>query len=181
MATKTKTKTQTETAKLKSQLERYEAFFGELDSFINFVREERVSLETAVAAEAEAKAKLEAARDERRQIEGSIAGAKESLYRLVEPGATKFMPLFDRMEPADPEKHGEHASEWRKKPIAALRLSPIAAKALVDADIIVIGQLQDAVLESPHDWYDRIDGINPAMAAAIVDKLNDFVFRDGGK
>jgi cob(I)alamin adenosyltransferase len=46
--------TQTEVAQLRSQIERYESFFGELDSFISFVRDEKSALKEATAAEAEA-------------------------------------------------------------------------------------------------------------------------------
>ncbi len=53
------------------------------------------------------------------------------------------MPLFDRMEEADEELHGKNADEWRKEPIAVLKLSTPSINALIDHDIVVVGQLQD--------------------------------------
>lgn len=118
------TKRQTNEARLRSQIERYEAFFAELESFIRFVRDDRVELEKAVGKMAKAKDAYEAARDEVKQLRDSITSAKDALFRLVEPGVDEFLPLFDRMEPADPDKHGEGSDQWRKDPISALRLSP---------------------------------------------------------
>ena len=175
------TETQTTEAKLRSELERYEAFFSEIEGFIGFVRTEREQLEEAIAEEAAAKERYTSAKARTRALRDSIAGAKDSLYQMIEPGPAKMLPLFDRMEPADPEKHGDHASEWRKDPIAALRLSPLATKALIDSDIVAIGQLQDRVLDNPDNWWESIDGLSDAIAAAIVDKLNDFVLRDGDR
>jgi hypothetical protein len=77
--------------------------------------------------------------------------------------------------------HGESSGQWRKDPIATLRLSPIAHQSLIEADILFVGQLQDRVLENSDRWHEEIDGITGAMAAAIVDKLNDFIFNDGGR
>lgn len=180
MPTKQKPK-QTNEAKLRSQVERYEAFFADINSFIDLVKNDRLQLSAAVAREAELKEEYDAARAATRAIRDSISGSKDALFRLVEPGATKFMPLFDRMEPADPEKHGEHSVEWRKDPVTALRLSPIATEALIQADIVCVGQLQDAVMNNPDTWWEKFDGLTSAIAAAIADKLNDFIFRDGGR
>jgi hypothetical protein len=85
------------------------------------------------------------------------------------------MPLFDRMEPADEEKHGAHSEEWRKEPVSALRLSLIASNLLAAADVLFVGQLQDRVQRRPDDWSDEIEGLTAPMAAAIADKLNDFI------
>lgn len=177
MATKTK---QTTEAKLRSQLERYESFFTEIDSFVEFVKTERIELQKAIAHEAELKAAYDEARSLTKDLRNSIAGSKDALFRMVEPGATKFMPLFDRMEPADPEKHGEHCTEWRKDPITVLRLSPTATEALIAADVVCVGQLQDRIMGGG-DWFESVEGLSAAIAAAIVDRLNDFVFRDGDR
>lgn len=176
-STRTKKKVQTDVAKLKSQLEKYEAFFDELDQFISFVRDRRCELKDAVAREAQCKADYDQAKANRKELELAIGGAKDALYQMVEPGATEFMPLLDRMEPADPEKHGEHASQWRTEPIAALGLSPNATRFLLDADIVAVGQLQDLVLANATFWWEKIEGLSDAVAAAIVDRLNDFIFR----
>lgn len=174
---KRQNETQTEVARLKSQLEKYESFFGELDTFIEFTRERRDELVEAIAEEAKLKAQYAEAKERRQTLESSISGAKDALFQLVEPGVMEFMPLLDRMEPADPEKHGEHSDQWRTEPIAALNLSPTATRFLIDADIIAVGQLQDRVLASAAEWYMQIEGITAAVAAAIVDKLNDFIYR----
>lgn len=174
-------KRQTNEARLKSQVERYEAFFAELESFIGFVRDDRLELEKAVVKQAKAKEAYDAAKDEVRQLRDSISGAKDALFRLVEPGVDAFLPLFDRMEPADPDKHGEGADEWRKDPISALRLSPVATQILIDADIVCVGQLQDLVMDQGMDWSEKLEGLSDAVAAAIVDKLNDYIFRRGGR
>lgn len=178
-----KRQTQTTEAELRSQVERYEIFFKELESFIGFVRDDRIDLEKAVAREAKAKEAYTAARDEVKALRASITGAKDALFRLVEPGVDKFLPLFDRMEPADPALHGEGAEEWRRDPISALRLSPIATQILIDADIVCVGQLQDVIMADGQDWADaeKFDGLTDAVAAAIVDKLNDYIFRSGDR
>lgn len=168
---------QTDAAKMQSALEKYESFFTELGSFVDFIRDRRDELKIAIAREAEAKDAYHSLRDERQQLEHAITGAKDSLYRLVEPGADEFLPLLDRMEPADPELHGVKASEWRTDPIAALRLSPNATRLLVDNDIVAVGQLQDRVLARPEDWWTAIEGLTAAVSAAIVDNLNEFIFR----
>jgi hypothetical protein len=174
VASKKKRQT-TDVAKLQAQVERYEAFIGEIDSFVGFVRDRRDELKKVRILEAELKCEYDGIRARRKDLEDAILGAKDSLYQLVEPGANEFMPLIDRMEPTDPEKHGEHASQWRVEPIAVLRLSPTATRLLVDAEVIAIGQLQDRVLASP-DWWQKIDGMSEAIAAAVVDRLNDFIF-----
>lgn len=173
---KKKRPTQTDVAKLQSLVEKYQSFFGELDSFVGFVQDRRAELKAAVVREAEAKEAFQAARNERQELEYAISGAKDSLFRMVEPGAAEFMPLLDRMEPADPELHGVKSSQWRTEPIAALRLSPSATRLLVEADIVAVGQLQDRVLASPADWWSAIEGLTAAVAAAIADGLNDFIY-----
>ncbi len=160
---------------------KYEAKFEEIDSFLRFVGIERDELRVKSRQLADAKEAYESAKAEVNALRDSIAGAKDSLFQLLEPGVMEFMPLFDKMEPADPEKHGESADQWRRDPISALRLSAHAAGLLIDADVIVIGQLQDRVLDKPQDWWESIDGLTASVAAAIADKLNDFIYDDGGR
>ena len=159
-----------------AQLAKYEAFFAELTSFTDFINETRIQLRDALAAEAEAKHAFEAARDKRHCLENALSGAKDSVYHLVAPGVQEYLPLLDRMEPADPKKHGAKSAQWRTEPIVALGLSPNATRCLVEVDIVVVGQLQDRVLASPEDWYLAVDGMTLAVAAAVVDQLNDFIF-----
>lgn len=184
VTTKTKPKTrskQPDVDQLLATIERYEEKFGEIDSFLHFVRNQRDELHTKTLKMHEAKEVYEAVRAEVKELQDSISGAKDSLFRMLEPGVMEFLPLFDRMEPADPDKHGENAEQWRRDPISALRLSSQATTLLIDHDIVVVGQLQDRVLDSPEEWWERIGGLTAAVAAAILDKLNDFIYRDGGR
>lgn len=166
---------------LAKAVEKYEAMFEEISGFFDFYHREAGELKDAELAVAETKAAYESAKAQAQSIRDAIAGTKDALFRFLEPGAVDFLPLFDRMEPADKKKHGEHAAEWRKDPISALKLSPIANKLLIDAEIILVGQLQDMVLAAPGEWWERIDGLTASVAAAIADKLNDFIFRDGDR
>lgn len=186
MITKTKPKPKTQSKQpdieqLLATIEIYEQKFGEIDSFLHFVRNQRDELQEKTVRMHEAKEAYDSIKAEVNELRDSISGAKDSLFRMLEPGVMEFMPLFDRMERADPDKHGDHADQWRRDPISALRLSSQAATLLIDNDIVVVGQLQDRVLDAPEEWWERINGLTAAVAAAILDKLNDFIYRDGGR
>ncbi|MEM7559016.1 MAG: hypothetical protein AAF394_07820, partial [Planctomycetota bacterium] len=92
---------------LQEELAKYKEFFGEIDSFVSFVADRKKALLEVAAREAELKEELKSVKEERQQLENAIGGAKDSLYHLVEPGAMEYMPLLDKMEPADPEKPGD--------------------------------------------------------------------------
>lgn len=181
MAKKKSTTKQLSPEAAQAALDKYESMFAEIDEFLQFVHRERDELKEADARVAATKSEYDAAKAEATALRDTISGAKDALFKLLEPGVMKFMPLFDRMEPADKELHGEHADEWRRDPISALRLSPNAAAFLIDADIILVGQLQDRVLANPFEWHDSVPGLTLGIAAAIKDRLNDYIFRDGGR
>lgn len=115
-----------------------------------------------------------------RMTEDQLATAADGMVAMLEPGPVKFMPLFDRMEKANAQKHGPNASDWREKPVVALRLSPTAMQVLTSAEVLFIGQLQDRILSDPGEWWQKIEGMTQPMAAAVADKLADFVKKGGG-
>lgn len=158
------------------RLERYESLFGELVRFTKVIADQDEPIRIARQAVEQAKSDLDDARMELRQLEEIRDGAKHNLYRFLSPvkGKFDFLPLLDRMEEADEEIHGEHAKEWRTEPIATLGLSLLSLQALADADIVLVGQLQDRVLDSK-SWWESINGLTAGSAAAIVDRLNDFI------
>jgi hypothetical protein len=163
-------------AKLEEQLRVYESRFAEIDVFIDFVRQQKEELIEKNRDLVEAKAVHDQAKDDVRELRDSIAGAKDSLFQVLEPGAFKALPLFDRMEPADKDVHGEHSAVWRQEPLSALRLSASANAVLIEAGLVLVGQLQDRILDRPGDWFEKIEGLTGPVAAAIADKLNDFIY-----
>lgn len=165
---------------LRGAVERYEALWDEVNVFLEFVRNQRDEQKEADLKVAETKAAYEAAKAEAAAVRDTISGAKDSLFKMLEPGTPEILPLFDRMEPADEEKHGANAEEWRKEPIAALRLSPRATELLLAADVILVGQLQDRI-QANADWWESIDGMTLAVGMAIADRLNDFIFDETKK
>ncbi len=122
----------------------------------------------------QAKDELAAARDAR-------DGTKHALFMYLKPGPTEIMPLFDRMEKADEEKHGANAKEWRTESVSALRLSIAATQILTAADVMFVGQLQDRMQEDPETWWEKIEGLSQAMALAVADRLNEFIEEQTGK
>lgn len=156
-------------------LELYDEVFEEIRRFTSVIQGNEEELEEAHANLAKAKAALEKAKAVVRDIQDLREGARLGLLRYLTPADGKILPLFDRMEPADEKVHGAHSQEWRTEPIAALRLSLPATKALNDADVMLVGQLQDRMLKSADKWWEEIPGLNFGMAAAIADLLADFI------
>lgn len=112
---------------------------------------------------------------------GTLQRAKHLEHRVDEILARQLgdrMPLFDTMEPADDEKHGTGSAEWRKDPLSVLKLSLPSISILNEADILFVGQLQDRVQDKPEDWWESITGMTAPVAAAIVDRLNEFLFKN---
>lgn len=161
-------------------LARAEMILDQIHTFTDAISFHETEIVEARAKVTDTKAAYDAARNELRELEDALDGTKDSLHRFLCPKRGQFMPLFDRMEDADEELHGAGATEWRKEPVANLKLSPLAMKALNDADIVVIGQLQDRVINRPGQWHEDIEGLTTAMAAAIVDKLNQFIYERTG-
>lgn len=153
-------------------LERYVA---EIDRFATLLRDSQekiAELERDQAAKKQAYEEAKEATREQREVEHATVSL---LLRFVRPGSPDVLPLFDTMEPADEEKQGPGAKQWRKEPIAVLGLSGLAMSALIAADIVLVGQLQDAMLADPEEWYGELDGISAGMAEAIAAKFHAFV------
>jgi hypothetical protein len=153
----------------------YEHVFEEIRRFTSVIADTTEELREAELAAAEAKAAYDAAKKIVQDIRDLEEGARFGLIRYLTPAGGEVLPLFDRMEPADEEVHGMNASQWRLEPIAALRLSLPAQMALTNAEVMLVGQLQDRVLGNAETWWESIAGLNFGMAVAIQDLLNDFI------
>lgn len=150
-------------------------YIQELDRFANQLRETQsriVELQNDCNAKREAFEAAKAAVKEERDVEHSTV---TMLLKFVTPGSVETLPLFDQMEPADEEQHGLNATEWRKEPITALRLSAVAVQCLVASDIVLVGQLQDRVLGDPESWWRQIEGLSSGLADAIQTKLSTYI------
>jgi len=158
-------------------MSRYQEVFEQIARFVSLIKDGADELRDAEANAAEAKSKHEAAKQVVASIKELQEGAKHGLFRYLSPAdGSEILPLFDRMEPADEKVHGSHATEWRLEPIAALRLSLPAQIALTDNEIMLVGQLQDRIMDNANGWWENLVGISQGAAAAILDKINDFIF-----
>ena len=174
-ATKKRIKRPTDPETIGKLLDQYEQVFGEVEHFVTLIARQEEEISEAQKVMFEAKEIYEKRRDELAQARDARDGTKHALFMFLKPGPAEILPLFDRMDPADEEKHGAHADEWRKEPISALRLSLIATNVLAAADVLFVGQLQDRVQADADAWFTRIEGLTAPMAAAVADKLNDFI------
>lgn len=154
-------------------------FLDRLQTFSDVVCQAKQELRRLESQKSELENELRDVKESIRSVRELISSSNDSVLAVIEPGPAEFMPLFDRMEKAQPEKHGANASKWREKPIALLRLSPTASACLIEAEILFIGQLQDRILDAPTDWWEHIPGLTAPIAAAIADKLTDFAGKGG--
>lgn len=175
MAKRKSKKRSTDPETLQALLDQYEQVFGEVAHFIELIARQETEITEKQQTSYEAKEKFERAKSELSEAREARDGTKHALFMFLKPGPAEILPLFDRMDPADEEKHGAHSAEWRTEPISALRLSLVATNLLTAADVLFVGQLQDRVQEKPDDWWESIDGLTPPLAAAIGDRLNDFI------
>ncbi|MEQ1828052.1 MAG: hypothetical protein ABL921_18975 [Pirellula sp.] len=177
MARKSKSQPAAQAATTEEQLKRLEQLFEQLTHFTKLVSDNDDAIIEAKFEVEEAQAKLDDAKQNLRALEGMRDGAKHNLYRFLSPknGAFEFLPLFDKMAETDEVVHGRGSTQWRQEPVAALKLSLPALQILNDADIILVGQLQDRVMKSASDWWKDLQ-LTGGQAAAIVDRLNDFIF-----
>lgn len=160
---------------VKKLLAQYEQTFGEVSHFIELICRQELEIGEKQQVVYATKEKYESAKSDLADARDARDGTKHALFMFLKPGPTKILPLFDRMEPANEEKHGAHSDEWRKEPISAMRLSIVATTLLTAADIIFVGQLQDRVQAKPGDWWESIEGLTAPMGMAIGDRLNDFI------
>lgn len=163
-----------EIEQLRQQLAAYEQVFEEVQHFTDLIRKQDGQVGEATSKMLAAKDKYEVARTELQDAKEARDGTKHALFMFLKPGPSEILPLFDRMEPADEAKHGTGSKEWRQEPVSALRLSIAATTLLTAADIIFVGQLQDA-MQAAEDWWQRIESLTESMAAAIADRLADFI------
>ncbi len=150
-------------------------YIREIDRFAEQLRDtqERIGdLQLDCQEKRDAHEAAKAAVKEEKEIEHATV---TMLLKFVAPGSLETFPLFDTMAPADEEEHGRGAGEWRKEPITALRLSAVAMQCLVAADIVLIGQLQDAIQDDPEDWWTKVEGVTSGMADAVQVKYEEYV------
>lgn len=160
----------------KSTSDQLVEFVQEIDRFGLLLESQEAETRTRSEAVAVAKEKLDEAKRELTESKDLQLATVAMLLKLIRPGQPRTYPLFDQMDQADEETHGHGSDEWRKDPISVLKLSGSALRALIDADIVLVGQLQDRVLKDGRDWHELLDGISDGMADAIESKLNEFIF-----
>lgn len=171
----------TDPEKLRALVDQYEQVFDEVQHFIDLIHTQDTEIKSASEAMYAAKDEFERTKKEIHDSQEARDGTKHALFMFLKPGPAEILPLFDRMEPANEKKHGEGSSEWRKEPISALTLSLVATNLLTAADVIFVGQLQDriqaddAATNLDAAWWEAIEGLTAPMAAAIADRLSDFI------
>jgi len=157
-----------------------ERYIAEIDSFATMLRDQQELIKSLEHKTAVAKAAFDEARDSLREAKEIEHGTVSLLLKFIRPGSIEIMPLFDTMEPVDEKVQGKDAGEWRSEPVVKLDLSSAALRALIDADIVLVGQLQDRILKGP-DWAAELPGISEGIAQAIEAKLQTFIEERGRK
>jgi hypothetical protein len=168
-------KSSADQSRLEKLVGQYEAVFAEVQHFVDMIARQDAEIAEATVVTLTARAEYDRAKANLSEIREARDGTKHTLFMFLRPGPAEILPLFDRMQPADEAKHGEGSTEWRKEPISALRLSLVATNLLTAADVIFVGQLQDRIQEAGDGWWEKIESLTAPVAAAIVDRLNDFV------
>jgi hypothetical protein len=157
-----------------------ERYIAEIDRFAGMLRTQQEHIRDLEKDAVVAKNVYEEAREALREAKEVEHGTVSLLLKFIRPGSIDVLPLFDTMEPAEEEVHGANAEEWRKEPIVVLELSAAALRVLVDADIVLVGQLQDRILKG-EDWAADLAGLTGGMAQAIEAKLQAFIDDRGSK
>lgn len=152
-----------------------ERYISEIDRFAEMLSDQQRNIRELEEELAIARAKYDEAKQAVKEQKDVEHATVSLLLKFIRPGSIEILPLFDTMEPADEEIHGVNASEWRNEPIARLGLSAAALRALIDAEIVLVGQLQDRIVARPSTWMVEIEGLNDGMAQAIEAKLDQFV------
>ena len=150
-------------------------YVAEIDRFAGLLRESQQQIAALERDQAAKKQAYDEARDATREAKEIEHSTVTLLLRFIRPGSVDVLPLFDTMEPADEKKQGAGSKQWRAEPIAVLGLSAAALRALIDADVVLVGQLQDRMLADPAAWHAELEGISPGMAEAIEAKFHAFV------
>ena len=170
-----KPQTEANAESLESKLDRYECYFETIDGFQRSIVDLDDQVTAAKVTVEELKVKLSEARDELKELESLREAAEKSLLRFLHPKNREDLPLFDQMDEADEEIHGEGAADWRTEPITVLRISPKSIELLNDAGILLVGQLQDKMLSGGGLWWQKIDGLTEGASAAIADGMSEFI------
>lgn len=157
-----------------------ERYIAEIDRFAGMLRTQQDSIRDLEKECAVAKTVYEESKDKLREAKDIEHGTVSLLLKFIRPGSIDVMPLFDTMEPAEEEVHGVNADEWRKEPVVVLDLSAAALRALIDADVVLVGQLQDRILKG-EEWADGLEGVSEGMAQAIEAKLREFIEDRSGR
>lgn len=173
--TKKKSKKPDDVESLRRLVDQYQGIFDEVEHFVALIKRQDDEVHEKQTLVFEAKENYESLKADLAQAKDARDGTKHALFTYLKPGPTEILPLFDRMEEADEEKHGANSDEWRKEPISALGLSLAATEILTAADIVFVGQLQDRVQADAEQWWEKIEGMKAPTAAAILDLLNDFI------
>lgn len=179
-STETTKANETPKAKQAAKSAAMERYIGEIDRFAGMLRTQQEGIRDLEKEVAVAKTVYEEARDNLREAKEIEHGTVSLLLKFIRPGSIDVLPLFDTMEPAEEDVHGRHADEWRTDPVVVLDLSSAALRALIDADIVLVGQLQDRILKGD-DWADGLEGVSEGMAQAIEAKLQSFIEQRGRK
>lgn len=158
-----------------AECQRLRAVLSQVDRFTAIITDQDAEIDEVRKTVATAKSVYEKAKEDLAEIIASRNRAAADLVKFLKPKQGEVMPLFDTMAAPDPETHGRNCDQWRAEPIAVLRLSAGAHNALVDAEIVLVGQLQDRMIAKPKDWAAEIPGLTAGSAAAIADRLNDFI------
>lgn len=158
-----------------SELDLLRHYVGKMDQFAELLRQSDEQIDELEREQAVRKQAYDDIRDAVREAKDVQSSTVKLLLHFVKPGTIDIMPLFDQMEPTDEETQGAGAGEWRKEPIAVLALSAAAMRALIDADIVLVGQLQDLVLADPDEWYAELGAVTAGMAEAIAAKLHTYI------
>lgn len=158
-----------------SELDLLKRYVEKLDQFAGLLRQSDETIDALEREKAVRKQAYDDIRDAVTEAKDVQASTVKLLLHFVKPGTVDIMPLFDTMEPADEQKQGAGSTEWRKEPIAVLGLSAAALRALIEADIVLVGQLQDLLIKSPDDWYAEMATVTPGMAEAIAAKFHAYV------
>jgi hypothetical protein len=94
---------------LRKLIAQYEEVFGEVAHFITLIARQEIEISERQQAVYAAKEKYDTAKDQLSESRESRDGTKHALFMFLKPGPAEILPLFDRMEPAQEEKHGKHS------------------------------------------------------------------------
>lgn len=158
-----------------AEADRLRAVLSQVDRFTAIITDQDAEIDEVRKTVATAKSVFEKAKDDLAELIAARNRASADLVKFLKPKQGEVMPLFDTMAPADEDTHGRNCHQWRAEPIAVLRLSGGAHNALIDAEIVLVGQLQDRMIAKPKDWADGITGLTAGSAAAVADALNAFI------